>query len=151
MSLMTCASGESVYRGYEYYTEGKVSEIQTKAKGQFEGTVQGTNKNSYKVFIDIAHPRKSHCNCPHANGKRIVCKHQIALYFSVFPDEAKSYIKELESYWDEEEKRHEDEEEAISRFLDQCKKDDLKGIIWQMLFDGPEWQYDKFLREYLNR
>ena len=89
MSLMTCASGESVYRGYEYYTEGKVSEIQTKAKGQFEGTVQGTNKNSYKVFIDIAHPRKSHCNCPHANGKRIVCKHQIALYFSVFPDEAK--------------------------------------------------------------
>ena len=129
----------------------QVSEIQTKAKGQFEGTVQGTNKNSYKVFIDIAHPRKSHCNCPHANGKRIVCKHQIALYFSVFPNEAKSYIKELESYWDEEEKRHEDEEEAISRFLDQCKKDDLKGIIWQMLFDGPEWQYDKFLREYLNR
>lgn len=51
MSLMTCASGESVYRGYEYYTEGKVSEIQTKAKGQFEGTVQGTNKNSYKVFM----------------------------------------------------------------------------------------------------
>ena len=73
------------------------------------------------------------------------------MYFSVFPAEAKSYIKELESYWDEEEKRHEEEEEAISRFLDQCKKDDLKGIIWQMLFDGPEWQYDNFLREYLNR
>ncbi len=46
---------------------------------------------------------KSHCNCPHANGKRIICKHQVALYFSVFPEEADQYYKEVIEYEEEEE------------------------------------------------
>ncbi|NMB97839.1 MAG: hypothetical protein GYA02_14710 [Clostridiaceae bacterium] len=40
-------------------------------------------------MINIVHPRKSKCNCPHADGRRVICKHMIALYFTVFPKEAK--------------------------------------------------------------
>ncbi|MEE3428852.1 MAG: SWIM zinc finger family protein [Ruminococcus sp.] len=150
MSLLTCASGKSVYRGYDYYSSNKVNVIEKVGDGQYKGFVDGSGNEPYEVFIDVNHPRKSHCNCPHANGKRIVCKHQMAMFFKAFPDEAKRYKTELEEYWDYEEKRHEDEEYAISEFLEKCDKSELADIIWQMLFDGPEWQYERFVREYLD-
>ena len=150
MSLLTCASGNSVYRGYDYYNIGKVILLEDIGGGQFKGLVNGRTDEPYEVFIDVHHPRKSHCNCPHANGKRIVCKHQVALFFKAFPGESEKYKEELESYYDYEEKQHEDEERAIGKFLDKCSKTELENIIWQMLFDGPEWQYNRFVRDYLN-
>ena len=118
--------------------------------GQFKGFVDGSGSEPYEVFIDVNHPRKSHCNCPHANGKRIVCKHQIALFFKAFPHEAEKYKAELEAYYDYEEKRREDEEKSIENFLDKCSKSELENIILQMLYDGPEWQYESFVRDYLD-
>ncbi len=150
MSLLSCASGKSVYRGYDYYRSNKVNTIEKVSDGQYKGFVDGSGNEPYEVFIDVNHPRKSHCNCPHANGKRIVCKHQVAMFFKAFPDEADKYWAELEAYYDYEEKRHEDEEYAISEFLEKCNKSELADIIWQMLFDGPEWQYERFVREYLD-
>ena len=150
MSLLSCASGNSVYRGYDYYTCDKVITGVDIGNGQYKGYVEGSADKPYEVFIDINHPRKSHCNCPHANGKRIVCKHQVALFFKMFPEEAEKYRAELESYYDYEEKRREDEERAIAKFLTKCKKSELEDIIWQTLFDGPEWQYDRFIRDYLD-
>lgn len=150
MSLLSCASGKSVYRGYDYYRSNKVNTIEKVSDGQYKGFVDGSGNEPYEVFVDVNHPRKSHCNCPHANGKRIVCKHQVAVFFKAFPDEADNYQAELEAYYDYEEKRHEDEEYAISEFLEKCNKSELADIIWQMLFDGPEWQYERFVREYLD-
>lgn len=150
MSLLTCASGNSVYRGYDYYNIGKVTMIDDVGGGQFKGFVDGSGSEPYEVFIDVNHPRKSHCNCPHANGKRIVCKHQIALFFKAFPHEAEKYKAELEAYYDYEEKRREDEEKSIEKFLDKCSKSELENIILQMLYDGPEWQYESFVRDFLD-
>lgn len=150
MSLLTCASGNSVYRGYDYYNMGKVILFEDIGDGQFKGFVDSNTDKPYEVFIDIYHPRKSYCNCLHANGKRIVCKHQVALFFKAFHEKSEKYKVELEAYYDYEEKRHEDEEVAISRFLDKCKKSELQNIIWQMLFDAPEWQYESFVRDYLD-
>lgn len=31
-------------------------------------------------MIDTEHPKKSKCNCPHAEGKKIVCKHKTTRY-----------------------------------------------------------------------
>lgn len=117
---------------------------------QFKGFVDGSGSEPYEVFIDVNHPRKSHCNCPHANGKSIVCKHQIALFFKAFPHEAEKYKAELEAYYDYEEKRRENEETSIEDFLDKCSKSELENIILQMLYDGPEWQYESFVRDYLD-
>lgn len=139
MSLLTCASGNSVYRGYDYYNIGRVIFYEDIGEGQFKGVVAGSTDGPYEVFIDVHHPRKSHCNCPHANGKRIICKHQIALFLKAFPDEAQKYKAELEEYY-------EYEEWAIDEFLDKCTKTELENIIWQILSDGPEWQYESFVR-----
>ena len=50
---------------------------------------------------------------------------------------------------DYEEKRREDEETSIEDFLHKCSKSELENIILQMLYDGPEWQYESFVRDYL--
>lgn len=75
MGLLGLASGDSLWRGYDYFKEKKVSQLQKNGDSSFSALVIGTRKAPYDVEIDVEHPRKSKCNCPKANGKRIVCKH----------------------------------------------------------------------------
>lgn len=102
MSILTSASSSSVSRGYDYYKNNKVSNIKQLNDYEFEGYVDGSLKNPYYVKIDIEHPRKSYCDCPHANGN-ITCKHMTALYFELFPDEVEDYESWLNSDYDEDE------------------------------------------------
>ena len=81
MSILTSASSTSVSRGYDYYTNKKVSQIMQLNNNEYEAYVSGSNKSPYYVKINIAHPKKSYCDCPHANGN-ITCKHMVALYFT---------------------------------------------------------------------
>lgn len=145
MSILTVASGQSVYRGYEYFKAQKVSRVKQLDEGVISAKVAGSNGAYYDVTIDIAHPRKSKCNCPHADGKRIVCKHMIAAYFAVRPWEAQKYIEELEAYWEEEEQRQEEQEEKLIRYVHSMKKNELQQALLQLLFEGPQWQYDRFM------
>ena len=39
----------------------------------------------------MEHPRKSKCN-PHADGRRVICKHMIALLFTASPEAANKHI-----------------------------------------------------------
>lgn len=43
----------------------------------------------------MEHPRKSICNCPHADGRRVICKHMIALLFTASPEAANKHIMML--------------------------------------------------------
>lgn len=94
MGLLECASGASVWRGYDYYNEKKVKNLTETDAGMFTANVMGTASEPYVVEIDVAHPRKSTCNCPHADGKRIVCKHMVATYFTAYPEEAVRFYRE---------------------------------------------------------
>ena len=113
MGLLDLASAASAWRGYEYYKAGNVLTKIKLSETEYKGVLQGSDNKRYEVFIDIEHPRKSHCNCPHAKGKRIICKHQVALYFSVFPREAENYYKEVLEYEEEEERRQEELDKKI--------------------------------------
>ena len=97
-----CASSSSVRRGYDYYKSHKVKDINQLNDCEFEGYVDGSRKSPYYVKINIEHPRKSYCECPHANGN-ITCKHMIALFFELFPDEVDDYESWLNSDYDEDE------------------------------------------------
>ncbi len=70
--------------------------------------VRDSGQKHYDVFINLEHPRKSKCNCPHSDGKRIICKHMIALYFSAYPNEAKKYYEDVIKHQEEEERRQEE-------------------------------------------
>ena len=51
----------------------------------------------------------------------------------------------MEDYWEEEEQRQEEQEEKLIRYVHSMKKSELQQALLQLLFEGPEWQYDRFM------
>lgn len=147
MSVLSVASGQSAYRGYEYYKAQKVSSMEQAGEGVIKASVAGSNSTFYDVVVDINHPRKSQCSCPYAAGKRIVCKHMVAVYFTARPWKAEKYIADLEAYWEEEEQQQEELEEKLAHYIYSMKKNELQAALLQLLFDGPEWQYERFIEQ----
>ena len=148
MGLIECTSGASLWRGYDYYKEKKVKNLQQISDTQYAAEVAGTSSAPYKVLIDIAHPRTSKCNCPHADGKRIVCKHMMAVYFAAFPQEAQRVYDEAIAYQEEEEKREEELTDRVCQYVWQMKKSEAQQALLDLLFNGPEWQLDRFVIEH---
>lgn len=146
MSLITLASSKSLWRGYEYYKENRVYYKSNKSVTEIEGRVTGNGK-TYTVNIDIEHPRKSRCNCPHADGKRIICKHMIALYFASFPKAAVEYYKEVVAYEEEQERYEEELDDKIFTYLNKLSKSQLKELVSDLLYNGPEWQFERFINQ----
>ena len=147
MGLLECASGASVWRGYDYYKERKVARLEETEANIFAAKVSGNSSEPYAVELHIDHPRKSKCNCPHADGKRIICKHIVAAYFTVLPEEADKFYAEAMAYQEEEEKRQDELTDKVCHYVWHMKKSELQEALLQLLFDGPEWQFDHFVRE----
>ena len=147
MGLLECASGASVWRGYGYHKEKKVVSFEETEANIFAAKVSGNSSEPYSVELHIDHPRKSKCNCPHADGKRIICKHIVATYFTVLPDEAEKFYAEAMAYQAEEEKRQDEFSDKVCHYVWHMKKSELQDALLQLLFDGPEWQFDRFVRE----
>lgn len=147
MGLINIASGNSTWRGLDYYKENKVSYYKKTSDSEYEGIVNGSNGKKYNVFMDIEHPRKSKCDCPHAKDKRIICKHIVALYFTAFPDEVDKFLKEVE----EAEKEYKAYEEELYnktiKYINSMSKNELKEALIEILNVAPEWVYDRFVRD----
>ena len=147
MGILECASGASAWRGYDYYRSNKVIDVKEIGDGVFAASVTGSSGVPYSVELHIDHPRKSKCSCPHANGKRIVCKHMVAVYFTVRPLMADRFYAEVVAYQEEEEKRQDELAGRLVGYVSRMKKAELQQALLQLLFDGPEWQYDRFMEE----
>ncbi len=127
MGILSCASNASAWRGYEYYESKKVISWKKINEEQYEGYVKGNSAEAYRVIIDVKHPRKnSSCNCPYADGKKIICKHQVALLFTAFPQEAKNYIEEIEEYEREEERQEQEAYNNIVKYVNSLSKEELR-------------------------
>ena len=148
MGMIECTSGTSLWHGYDYYKENKVKNLIETSPGIFSANVEGNSDKPYIVEIDVAHPRKSKCNCPHADGKRIVCKHMVAVYFAAFPEEAQRIYNEAIEYQEQEDKRAEELYEKVRQHVWKMKKNEAQQALLELLFDGPEWQFDRFVREH---
>ncbi len=133
MSIRTIASGASAWRGYEYYTEKKVLSFSQTGDDEYTGEVAGAASAPYQVKINTAHVRQSKCNCPHANGRRVICKHMVALFFAAFPDEAENYMEEVEEYEREEEQRMEDHYAALRSYVQSLSKKELQDQLFEAL------------------
>ncbi len=123
MGLLECASGASVWRGYDYYKEKKVVALEEIEANIFSAKMSGNSGEPYSVEFHIDHPRKSKCNCPHADGKRIICKHNVAAYFTAIPDEAEKFYAEAMAYQEEEEKRQEEKTELEAQLAVEAKRE----------------------------
>ena len=138
MSIRTLASGASAWRGYEYYTEKKVLSFTQTGESEYAGQVVGNGLVPYQVKINTAHIRQSKCNCPHADGRRVICKHMVALFFAAFPDEAEQYMEEVEEYEREEQQRIEDHYAALRSYVKSLSKKELQEQLFEALAELEE-------------
>ena len=109
MRLVNLASYDSAWRGYEYYKAGKVISYEQVEDGVYNGKVQGSDNAVYNVTLDLNKVRNTSCDCPFAKGRRIICKHAIALYFTIFPKGAEEYKKQV----DKEQAEYEEWENSL--------------------------------------
>ena len=109
--------------------------------------VRGSDGALYITTIDLAHPRRSNCNCPHASDRRIICKHMVALFFTAYPDEAEQFHRDAMSAEEELEQYQAEVHERVVRRIMRMKKAELQQTLLNLLDSGPEWQFDHFVRD----
>lgn len=149
MSLLSSASSESCWRGYEYFKSKKVSQLQCLGDMRFQATVVGSGKKPYDVVIDLEHVRRSSCTCPHAAGRRVICKHMVAAFFTVFPAEAQKYYDEIQKAEEEWEDYQEERYDKYIKYVRSLKKKEAQDRLLEVLELGPEWLWDRFVRDYV--
>lgn len=138
MSIRTIASGASAWRGYEYYTGKKVLSLSQTGEDEYTGEVAGSAPAPYQVKINTAHVRQSRCNCPHADGRRVICKHMVALFFAAFPEEAEQYIEEVEEFEREEQAFMERHYDALRSYVNSLSKKELREKLFEALAELEE-------------
>lgn len=105
MNYNEAASSKSVWRGMEYYKQNKVLSYTVNEDGIWEGIVAGSGDGDYHVHIDMEHPRKSTCDCSLAGGKKIICKHIVAVSLCLDTSDADRFKNEETIYVSEEDER----------------------------------------------
>jgi uncharacterized Zn finger protein len=124
VTFYSSASNASLWRGIDYYKQGRVKSFGKNADGFIIGRVAGSDDNEYDVCIDISHPKRSTCNCPFANGRYVVCKHMIALYFTSTPGSYEKFEKDMDCL----EVQYELEEEKWRKETLKHIKEHVKGM-----------------------
>lgn len=150
MGILNSASGDSCWRGYQYYGEKRVLELQRPDETHLEARVAGSREEPYSVKLDLEHIRKSSCDCPHAAGRRVICKHMVAAYFTAFPEEAKNYYADVlraEREWEDEQAAL---AEKLERYVRGLKRKDAQDRLLEVLDMAPEWLWERFVRDYVD-
>ena len=135
MGLIELASNNSVWRGMDYYENKKVLSWNKVENGIYEGIVSGQEDRNYSVHIDKIHPRKSTCNCPFADGRRVICKHMIALYFTAEPTVAQDFLRQVEKWEQEEEQREQEYYQELRKYVNSLSKVELQERLYDALVE----------------
>ena len=144
MGMREICSYNSYWRGLEYFENNRVKSINKINEYEYEAEVEGTE--NYHVHLNINHPKKSTCTCPHAVGKSTICKHKMAVYFSIFPDEAQQAIDERNRYYEhleEREREYDKKIEEISKrykeLVDELPEEEVRRrLVNYMVYDYME-------------
>lgn len=99
--------------------------------------------------MDLDHVRRSSCTCPHAAGRRVICKHMLAVFFTAFPEEAKSYYENVRKAEEDRENYLQAREDKLIKYVYGLKKQEAQQLLLEVLESGPEWQWDRFIREHI--
>ena len=140
MGLIDLASSNSLWRGIDYYQSKNVKKIKKISDDEYNSIVSGTEK--YNVHIDINHPRKSTCTCPFAAGRRVICKHMVATFLTIYPEEAERIIKEEQEYEEVEERLFEEHLEEVKEYVNGLTDDEVRAALIDKLMD--EWYDDDY-------
>ena len=138
MGLIENSSGNSVWRGMDYYENKKVLSWDKSGNDTYDGTVSGSDGKIYSVHIDKAHPRRSVCNCAFAEGRRVVCKHMIALYFTAEPSAAEQFLEQVKEWEKEDDERVRQHYNDLRKYVNSLSKAELQERLYNALVELEE-------------
>ena len=150
MGMLEIASYNSFWRGLDYFESKQVKRLTRLSEFIYEAEVEGTDK--YNIRLDVNHPRKSTCTCPHSAGKSIICKHKVAVYFTIFPEEAQKAIDERNEFYKEQEEREKEydrkvkeERKSIKKYVDSLSEEEVRNmLINYMVHDAMKYEEDPY-------
>jgi len=146
MRVLPCASAKSVWRGYNYFKDGNVVSVTpNNENGTYSAKVKGREAEPYNVCLNLRHPRNSACTCPLANGKRIICKHAIAVYFTLFPKEAEEYYKNVLLVEEDAEREEERCENRFNSYIKSRNKEQLINIVYTLMDFLSDYEREEFI------
>ena len=140
MGLIDIASSKSVWRGMEYYKQNKVLSYTINEDGTCEGVVAGSGDCDYRVHVDMEHPRKSTCDCPLANGRKIICKHIVAVSFCLDESESERFKNEKTIYASEEEERRAKKYNKYMGFAKNMSLRELREACVELMIELDEYR-----------
>ncbi|HCZ8191947.1 TPA: SWIM zinc finger family protein [Staphylococcus aureus] len=138
MGLLDIASIRSIERGFSYYQSKCVINLKSYSETQFEAEVKGSGSNVYRCYIDMEHPRKSKCNCPHADGRRVICKHMIALLFTASPEAANKHTIMLNEVEEDYHLRRNMWIDSLKEMVNDMSEEELRDAYLNTLIEHGE-------------
>lgn len=148
MEVLANASQKAKYEGYYCFKCGCVKEVNEVSKRVYEGKIVDEKGEVFSVNLDLNKNVKSSCNCKQAFNRRVVCKHVVALYFKLFPAEAKRYYDEyLKPPADD---NREIKKRTFKKNLLRADRSELIDYICELMDLCTDKNLDKFLDETKN-
>ncbi len=149
MGVLSLASGKSRWRGYEYYMDKRVSDLKWVGDTKLYAMVKGSRSEPYSVMVDLEHVRSSDCDCPHAAGRRIVCKHMVAAFFEAFPEEAVKFYDDVQKAQREWEDYQAELPDRVEKYVRRLKRKEAQDLLLMVLELCPEWLWESFVSDYV--
>lgn len=86
----------------------------------------------------MEHPRKSKCNCPHADGRQVICKHMIALLFTASLEAANKHIMMLNEVEEDYQLRRNMWIDSLKEMINDMSEEELRDAYLNMLIEHGE-------------
>lgn len=118
-------------RGFDYYENDSVDEVENLGNGEFQAIVQGSEE--YEVFIKIENGKVTEhsCDCPYDWGD--ICKHEVAVLY---------YIRDSEIY--KEKIDNEGLRSQIQVVIDELTEEEVKDYILFYALRNKQFRKDFF-------
>ena len=68
----------------------------------------------------------------------------------IFPNEAKEYYDEVMKYEEEEQKRQDEIDRKVIKYINSLSKEELRNTLYEVLYDGADWVFERFVREHID-
>ncbi len=146
MDVLTTASLKAKRSGYYCYKNDCVKEVKEVTARVFEARIIEDSGEIVTVKLDLNKTGKSACNCKQASGKRVVCMHMVAVFFKLFPAEAKRYYDEYLKPYDGVYERIL-KKQNFKKYLLKADRAELIDVICELLDSCTDKTLDRFLEE----
>ena len=151
MEILYMCNATTNIRGYYYYKKGFVKELKKLDENIYSSVVSGTY--DYNVILNLKNLRKCSCSCPH---KVKICKHVMATYYTVFPEEAKQYeeglklvIKRCNEHRQRKDEQYNEVHKKAVEYVNSLTVDELKKELVNFIVNRDYYdEYDPYDEEY---